>query len=107
MEPAGAGSDEANLAGIARRAAANDPAGAERIFARLTQRRAKLSVMADLCAGMAEQRRLREGARPGHAGGAPGGRGPDGRGGGQEQASGRPGRGEEACWPRRTTGSNR
>ena len=46
--------NETNLAGIARRAAANDPAGAERIFAGLTQRRAKLDVMANLCAGMAE-----------------------------------------------------
>ena len=52
LEP---GKNEANLASIARRVAANDPAGAERIFARLTQRRAKLDVMADLCAGMAEQ----------------------------------------------------
>ena len=50
---------------------ANDPAGAERIFARLTQRPARLDVLADLCAGMAEQRSA-EGDRPGHAAGAPG-----------------------------------
>ena len=59
---------------IARRAAANDPAGAERIFARLTQRRAKLDVLANLCAGMAERdlpralalatRAVRRGSRP-------------------------------------------
>jgi Carboxypeptidase regulatory-like domain len=46
--------NEANLANIARRAAANDPAGAERIFDRLTRPRAKLDVLANLCAGMAE-----------------------------------------------------
>jgi hypothetical protein len=52
LEP---GRDEAQLARIARRAAANDPAGAERIFARLTQRPARLNLLADLCAGMAER----------------------------------------------------
>jgi hypothetical protein len=41
------------LAGIARRAAATDPAEAERIFGRLSQRNVKLGVLADLCAGMA------------------------------------------------------
>jgi hypothetical protein len=50
LEP---GTNEANHAGLARRAAANDPAGAERIFARLTRRPARLNVVADLCAGMA------------------------------------------------------
>jgi hypothetical protein len=49
----GPGKNEARLAGIARRAAANDPAGAERIFAQLTERRARLNVLADLCAGTA------------------------------------------------------
>ena len=49
------GSNEADLAGLARRAAAHDPAGAERIFARLTQRPARLNVLPDLCAGMAER----------------------------------------------------
>ena len=68
------GSNEADLAGLARRAAANDPAGAERIFARLTQRPARLNVLADLCAGMAERdlpralalamRAVRRGSRP-------------------------------------------
>jgi len=50
LEP---GKNEVNLASIARRVAVNNPAGAERIFVRLTQRPAKLDVMADLCAGMA------------------------------------------------------
>ena len=52
----GTGENDKNeelLAGIARRAAAHDPAGAERIYARLTQRRVKLNMMANLCAGMA------------------------------------------------------
>jgi hypothetical protein len=48
------GKNEENLASIARRAAANDPAGAERTFDLLTRPRAKLDVLANLCAGVAE-----------------------------------------------------
>jgi hypothetical protein len=63
--------NEEQLAGIARRAAANDPAGAERIYTGLTQRRAKLSVVADLCAAMAISDVSRARAMP-LRGGAPG-----------------------------------
>jgi hypothetical protein len=67
----GQGKNEERLAGVARRAAANDPAGAERIFTRLTQQRAKLSVLANLCAGMAVSDVSRARALP-LRGGAPG-----------------------------------
>ena len=90
---AGAGENEA-LAGLAAGPRRTTRPAPSRIFARLTQRPAKLNVLADLCAGMARARSA-EGARPGHARCA-GRRGPDGRGGGQEQGVGRPGRGEEA-----------
>jgi protocatechuate 3,4-dioxygenase beta subunit len=65
LEP---GKDEAHLASLARRAASNDPAGAERVFVGLTQRRVKLGVMADLCAGMAEKDLRRAVALPTRAG---------------------------------------
>ena len=68
LEP---GKNEENLATLARRAASNDPAGAERVFAGLTQRNVKLGVMADLAAGMAEKDLAKAVALPTRAG-APG-----------------------------------
>ncbi len=50
LEPGGT---EANWVGLARRAGANDPAGAQRIYARLKDRRSRLAALPDLCAGMA------------------------------------------------------
>ena len=68
LEP---GKNEEDLASLARRAAASDPAGAERIFAGLTQRNTKLGVMADLAAGIAQRDPARAVALPTRAG-APG-----------------------------------
>ena len=98
------GSNEADLAGLARRAAANDPAGAERIFARLTRRPARLNVLPDLCAGMAERDlpRALALAMPG----APGVAALTVAAAARSKVSADPA-GRGSSWPRRMTGSSR
>ncbi len=49
----GPSGNQEKLAAVARRAAATDPAGAVRVFGKLTQRLIRLNALPDTCAGMA------------------------------------------------------